>query len=154
MAAQHAARFEAEFVDAGLQWRAVLLVEKLGDLLLALVQRRADQVRRRLVVVDLEDVLAEIGLDDGQAGGFDRVIQARLLGDHRLRFDDLLHRMRGRDFEEKRIDVSRGLGEEYGGAPRSSIALEHREPGVEIVERALADRPRRVARALEVVEFE
>ena len=99
VAAQHAPRFEAEFVDAGLQRRAVLLVEKLGDLLLALVQRRADQVRRRLVVVDLEDVLAEIGLDDRQAGRFDGVIQAGLLGDHRLRLDDLLHRMPGGDFE-------------------------------------------------------
>ena len=62
--AQHAARLEAQLLDAVLARRAVLAAEQLGHLFLALVQRRADDVRRRLVVVDLQDVLAEIGLDD------------------------------------------------------------------------------------------
>ncbi len=79
MLAQHAARLEAELLDAGLQRRAVRLVEELGDLLLRLVQRRADDVRRRLVIVDLQDVLAEVGLDDLQPGRLDRVIERGLL---------------------------------------------------------------------------
>ncbi len=93
---QHAARLEAQLLDARLDRRAVGLVEELGDLLLRLVQRRADDVRRRLVVVDLQDVLAEVGLDDRQARGLDRMVERRLLGDHRLRLDDLRARRASR----------------------------------------------------------
>jgi hypothetical protein len=45
-----------------------LRVEQVGDLLLGLVDHRGDDVRGRLVVVDLQDVLAEVGLDRLDAG--------------------------------------------------------------------------------------
>ena len=113
----------------------------------------ADDVRRRLVVVDLQDVFAEIGLDDGHAGGLDRVVERRLLRDHRLRLDDLAHAVAPRDLEHERVDVGRRLRPQHRRAARAARSPRRRQPGVEVVERALADRLRGVARALEVVEL-
>ena len=131
---QYASRLEAQLLDHVLARRAVLLLEELRDLVLALVQRRSDDVRRRLVVVDLQDVLAEIGLDDRHAGALDRVVERRLLGDHRLRLDDLAHAVAARDVEHEAVDFVGRLREQHGGAARRGIRLEDLEPDVEVVE--------------------
>ena len=44
----------------GVPWA---FAKRSGHLVLALVQGRTDDVRRRLVVVDLQDVFAQVGLD-------------------------------------------------------------------------------------------
>ena len=152
--AQHAARLEAQLLDPVLRRRAMLAREQLGDLLLRLVQRRADDVRRRLVVVDLQDVFAEVGLDDRHARRFDRVVERDLLGDHRLRLDDLAHGVPLRDLEHQRVDVGGRLRPTARSrrAP-SRCASNSVEPEIEVVERALRGSTRRVARALEVVEL-
>ena len=98
--------------------RAVGLVEEVGHLLLGLVQRGTDDVRRRLVVVDLQDVLAEIGLDDRQPRGLDRVIERRFFGNHRFRLDDLRHAMLRGDLQDQRVDVGRRFREQHRRAPR------------------------------------
>ena len=151
---QHAARLEAELLDAGLARGAVFFVEEIGDLVLRLVQRGTDDVRRRLVVVDLQDVFAEVGLDDGEPGRLDRVIERRLLADHRFRLDDLAHVVACGDLEHQRVDLGGGLRPQDGGAARGGVLLEHLQPDVEIVERAIADRLAGVARAFEVVELD
>ena len=66
--------------------------EEIGDLLLVLVHHRRDDVRRRLVVVDLQDVFAQIGLDDfARPSRRARRFSAHFLGHHRLALDHLLH---------------------------------------------------------------
>ena len=59
-----------------------------------------------------------------------------------------------RDRQHVPVDVGRRLGPEDRGAARSRVALEHLQPDVEVVERALADRARGLARRLEVVELD
>src|SRR5258706_9934904 len=132
----------------------MLFVEELRDLLLALVQRRTDEVRRRLVVIDLEDIFAEVRFDHGQTGGLDGVVERGLLRHHRLRLDDLLHGVPCRDFQNERVGVRGRFREQDLRTPCRRVALEDLEPGIEVVERALADGPRRIARALEVVELD
>ena len=54
--------------DLGLARLPVVLGEQVGDLVLRLVDHRRDDVRGRLVG-ELQDVLAEVGLDRLDAGG-------------------------------------------------------------------------------------
>jgi hypothetical protein len=130
------------------------LGEQVGHLFLALVQRRPDDVRRRLIVVDLQDVFAEVGFDDLLAGSLDRTIERRLFADHRLGFDDLAGAVTRGDRQHVPVDVGRRLGPEDRRAARSRVALEHLQPDVEVVERALADRARSFAGCLEVVQLD
>ena len=63
------------------------------------MDRRRDDVRGRLVA-KLDDVFAEIGLDRLDAGGLERLVEADLLGDHRLAFGDALGAARLAEVEE------------------------------------------------------
>ena len=153
MLAQHAPGLEAQLVDFGLTRRGVCLGEQVGDFLLALVQRRADDMRGRFVVVDLQDVFAQIGLDDLEAGRLDRAVERRFLAHHRFRLDDLGDAVSPRDVEYVRVDVGRGLRPEHGRAARRRVTLENLQPDIEVVERTLADRPARFARGFEIVEL-
>ena len=63
--------------------------EDLADLLAILMQRGNDDVRGQ-VVAKLDDELGEVGLVGVDAGGFERVVEADLLGGHRLDLDDFL----------------------------------------------------------------
>ena len=69
-----------------------------GDLLLHQVDRRRDDVARRLVA-QLDDVFAEIGLDRGDAVRFEVIVERDLLGDHRLALGDDLGAGRAADVE-------------------------------------------------------
>src|SRR6185312_16392640 len=93
------------------------------------------------------------GLDDGHARGLDRMIEPGLLGDHRLRLDDLPYAVPLCDLEHERVDLGRRLRVEHRRAVRACILVEDREPDVEVVERALANFGARVARAFEIVEL-
>ena len=57
------------------------------DLLLREMHRRRDDVARRLVA-ELDDVFAEIGLDRRDAVRLEVIVDADLLGDHRLALGD------------------------------------------------------------------
>ncbi len=70
--------------------------KRLGDLLLHQVDRRRDDVARRLVA-ELDDVFAEIGLDRRDAVGFEMIVERDLLGDHRLALGDGLGAGRAAD---------------------------------------------------------
>ena len=62
---------------------AVVLGEQGRDLVLGHVDRRRQDVARGLAG-ELDDVLAEIGLDPADRGGLERLVEADLLGDHGL----------------------------------------------------------------------
>ena len=63
--------------------------EDLADLGPVLVDRRHQDVAR-LVVAELHDELGQVGLVRGDAGGLERLVQADLLGGHRLDLDHLV----------------------------------------------------------------
>ena len=60
------------------------------------MDRGRDDVRGRLVA-QLDDVFAEISLDRRDAGRLQRLVEADLLGDHRLALGDALAPRAGRD---------------------------------------------------------
>ncbi len=57
--------------------------ERIGDLLLQEMDRRRDDMARRLVA-ELDDVFAEIGLDRLDLVLLEEIVERDLLGDHRL----------------------------------------------------------------------
>ena len=61
--------------------------EILLDLSRVQVHGRGDDVARQLVA-ELDDVLAEVGLDRHDARALEMAVEADLLGDHRLAFGD------------------------------------------------------------------
>ena len=154
VAAQDAARLETKLGDSGLARRPVHLGEQVGDFLLALVQCRADDVRRRLVVVDLEDVLSQVGLDHLPAGCFDRPVQRRLFADHRFRLDGLVHAVALRDVEHVLVDLVRRCRPEHSGAAHGGVFFENLQPYVETIQRPLEDGACRLARRFEIVELD
>ena len=64
-----------------------IFAEQAGDRGAVLVNDRGDQVAG-LVVADLDDELAEIGLDEIEAGGFEKMSQFDFLAGHGFAFDD------------------------------------------------------------------
>ncbi len=66
-----------------------LALEAPRDVAPVLVEDRLYDVAR-VIVVDLDDVFAEVGLDGGDAVGLEVVVEVDLLGDHALRLHDLL----------------------------------------------------------------
>ena len=110
VAAEYLARFEAQIADLALARRSVLRGEELRDLGFVLVQCRTDDVRGRFVIVDLQDVFAEVGLDDRQSGALQRMIEGRLLAHHRLGFDDLVAAVAAGNIDDVPIDVGGRVG--------------------------------------------
>ena len=82
-----------------------LLLEELRDLVAVEVHRGGDDVAR-LVVRELDDPLAEVGLDDVTARRLERLVEVGLLGRHRLR----LHDRARADALRDRSDVAVRLG--------------------------------------------
>ena len=69
--------------DVGLDHVAGVGREQPGDRVAVVVDRRGDDVRRRLPC-ELDDELAEVGLDDLSAVGFEDLVEMDLLAGHRL----------------------------------------------------------------------
>ena len=99
---------------------------------------RGDDVRRRLVG-QLDDVLAEVGLDDLDAGGFEGAVEVHLLGGHRLRLDDEAHAFGPGDADDRPADLFGPGGPVHGHAQRFELGLEPVEPAVEVGEHLPAD---------------
>ncbi len=113
------------------------------------VHRRGDDVARHLVP-ELDDVLAEIGLDRRDAVAFEVVVEADLLGDHRLA---LGHGPRPRgpaDAEDDVPRLRRIAGEMHLPAGRRDLLLVALEVEVEMGERMVLDVPRRIPQRLEL----
>jgi hypothetical protein len=62
-------------------------VEEFADLFAVEMHRRCDDVRRPFAA-QLDDVLAQVCLNDAMACRFERVVQPDLLGDHGFGFGD------------------------------------------------------------------
>ena len=58
--------------------------EQVGNLFLVLVHHRRDDVRRRFIAIDLQDVFTEIGFDHLHAGSFQCLIQRHFFRHHRF----------------------------------------------------------------------
>ena len=148
--AQHLARLARHFADLGLARLAMHAREQVGHLLLGLVDDRGDDVRGRLVVVDLQDVLAEVGFHRLHAGRFQRGVEPRLLGEHRLRLDGLLHVVPARNFSHQAADLRAVARPQHLAAAPRRFLLEALQPQVKVLDGAVADRLRGIARRFEI----
>jgi hypothetical protein len=126
-------------------WRRALdCGEKRGDVGGSLLDRRGNDVHRMLAG-ELEDVLAEIGLDDFDACGFERRVQLDLLGEHRLPFRNELCIGGCADPCHRRLRLFRCWAEMRVSPGRFEGGNEPFEMSIEIVDRRHADCMRAVA---------
>ena len=128
-----------------------LLLEEPRHIAAALVDDRRHDVRR-MVAVDLDDELAEIGLEDVDAGAGERGVELDLLADHRLRFHGGLRAVLPRDVGDDRDGVVRRLGPVHVAAAGADGVIESREVVVEPRDRVRAYRARVIADAIGVLE--
>ena len=98
----------------------------------------------------LDDVLAQVGLDGPDAGRFEHAVQFHLLADHRLRLDDALDVVLFGDIEHVLIGLGRVLGPEHGGAPGGDLLLELDQQLVEIGDGETLDLMGRLAPVLKI----
>ena len=125
--------------------------EQLSHLLGGLLDRRRDDVHG-VLAGELEDVLAEIGLDRSDAHGRERLVQADLLGRHRLR---LRGQLRARVAAHARDVLARlrtGAREEDLAAARLERLGEPRDVPVEVVDHGHLDPVRALPHRLDVRE--
>ncbi len=126
--------------------------EELGDLVGRLLERGGDDVRR-VLAAELEDVLAEIGLDDLQPGRLERGVELDLLGRHGLRLRNELRVVPSADLD----DIGAGL---LGGCADLDVPASRLERPRELLQVAIdvADGPhpdvvRSAAERLDVLEL-
>ena len=108
--AQRLARFAGQCRNIRLARLLVCALEQVGDFIEALVHDWRDDMRRRFIVVDLQDVLAEIGLHRLDTGGCQRLIESSLLGEHGLRLHRLLDAVPAGDVANMAADLGPVLG--------------------------------------------
>ena len=102
------------------------------------------------LVAQLNDVLAKVGLDRLDSRPLERMIEADLLGDHRLALGDAFRAHRLAEVDD---DLARFLGVlsvvDFAAA-RADLLLVGLEIKVEVGERMILDRPGAVAQRLEL----
>ena len=121
------------------------------DLILGDMDRRRDDMARRLVA-KLDDVFAEIGLDRLDGVCREMVVEADLLGDHRLALGDGLRPDAPADGEDRVARFRRGLGVVDHPAGGAHLVLIGLEVEVEMGERVILDVAPAVAQLLELGE--
>ena len=125
------------------------LAEFLLDVLRREMDRRRDDVGGRFAA-QLNDVLAEVGFDRLDARRLERVVEADLLGDHRLALGDAFRAHRLAEVDD---DLARFLGVlrvvDFAAA-RADLLLVGFEIKVEVGERVILDRLGAVAQRLEL----
>ncbi len=113
------------------------------------MDRRRDDVGRGFAA-QLDDVFAEVGFDRLDPRRLERVVEADLLGDHRLALGDALRAHRLAEVDD---DLARFLGVlrivDFAAA-RADLVLVGLEIEVEMGERVVLDRARAVAQRLEL----
>ena len=151
--AQHGARLAEELHRLGqVAPRVERLVhppEVLLDLRRGDVHRGRDDVRGHLAA-ELDDVLAEVGLDRRDAARLEMGVQPDLLGDHRLALGDGAGAGRAADRQDDLPRLFRSAGEMHLAARRQDLRLVFLEVEVEMGERVVLDVARRVAQRLEL----
>ncbi len=95
---------------------------------------------RRPLVRDLDDVLAEVGLDGVDPDRFERLGEVDLLRRHRLRFHRHVHPGPPGDVDHHPTRRGGCRAPVHGHAPRPEGALEPVQPAVEVVEGLAPDR--------------
>ena len=95
--------------------------EELGDVLGRLLDRGRDDVDG-VLAGELDDVLAEIGLDDAHPGRLERVVEPDLLGHHRLRLRGELRAGATRRRRRRRRSRPRRCARSGHAPPRASSA--------------------------------
>src|SRR3954468_13410143 len=123
--------------------------EQVRDLVLGHVDRRADQVARPLVG-ELDDVLAEVGLDRLDAVSLEVGVEADLLGDHALALGDRAGTRRAAQVEHDGAGLGGVAGPVDLAAALADLGLERLEVEVEVGQRVVLDRHRQVAEPLEL----
>ena len=93
-----------------------------------------DDVDRPLLG-QLDDVLAQVGLDGPDARRLQHVVQLHLLADHRLRLDHALDVVLAGDVEHVLVGLRGVLGPEHRGAAGRDVPLELDQQLVEIGDR-------------------
>src|SRR5476649_593676 len=125
-----------------------MLEECVGDLVLGEMDRRRDDVAGRLVA-ELDDVLAQIGLDRRDAGLLEMLVERDLLGHHRLRLGDGACTHALAEIGDDASRIGGGRCPMNVAAQADHLALELLEVEIEIGERVVLDVARTVAQRLE-----
>ena len=126
-----------------------LLAELPGDLVFVLMDGRHDDVARRLPV-ELDDVLAQVGLDGLDAVGLQEGVEVHLLGDHALALDQGLGAPRPQQAQDQLVGLLAGLGPVHLDAVLRAAGLQLLEQLWQAQEAAGADGGAQVAQLLQV----
>ncbi len=125
------------------------LAEFLLDVLRPEVDRRREDVGRGLAA-QLDDVLAEVGFDRLDSRRLEGVVEADLLGDHRLALGDALRAHRPAQVDDDGARFLSVLRVVDLAAARADLGLVGLEVKVEMRERVVLDRAGAVAQRLEL----
>jgi hypothetical protein len=151
--AQHRARLGQQRRGLGeiavVLQRFVVRAERRLDLVLGDMDRRRDDMARRLVA-KLNNVLAEIGLDRGHAVLFEELVDGDLLADHRLALGDGLRADEAADVENGRARVFGRAAPVDRAAILGHLGLEALEIEIKVRDRVVLDRARLVAQRVEL----
>ena len=135
----------------GVEHLAREAAEQLGHLARGQVHRRGEDVRRA-VAHELHDVLAEVGLHRLDAGLGERLVEADLLGEHRLRLDRAGRAAGGAQLLDDARGVAGGRGVVDDPAGRGDALLGLLDQLGQVGDRVGADGLRAIAPALPVDE--
>jgi hypothetical protein len=139
-------------LERGLDRSALDARKQLRNVLGRLVDCGRDDVCG-VLACQLEDVLAEVGLDWLHTNLLERGVQANLLGRHRLRLGDHLRARTTADVDDVRARLVPRGGEAHVAASWLERGGELGHVLVEVVDRAHADLVRLFAQRLDVVEL-
>ena len=129
--------------------RGVVLGEEIADLLAGLVDGRGDNVARRLAR-ELDDVLAEVRLDNFDVRFLERLVEADLLPHHRLALGDGARARLAADAEDEGPRLGRVHRPVHLPARGGDLRLEALEVEVEVREGVVLDAAGRLAQFLKL----
>ena len=105
--------------------------EEAGDLSAGFMEGRGDQVGGRFLG-QLDDVFAEVGFEDGDALGFQDLVQPQFLGDHGFAFGDGAHIPGAGNFGDDGVGLTSVGGEVDLAAGGGYFPLQHSQVVVEV----------------------
>ncbi len=115
------------------------------------MDRGHDDVRRRFVR-ELDDPLAEIGLDGREAFGFERRVEMNLFGRHALRLDDARRRARAQQAQHDGARLGRVARPMHLRARALGVIGKLCQILIKMRERLVLDRARALAQAFPIVD--
>jgi hypothetical protein len=149
---QLAARGLREVIEAFADGRALDEREEVRDVPGRLLDRRRDDMDG-VFAGKLEDVLAEVCLDCPDPARVERLVEADLLGEHRLRLGDQAGLGRPTDLHDLGARVLGRRAAVHAASARLDGRRERSKVALEIIHRARPDLPRPVTQRLDVVEL-